>query len=72
MPGGHPHSGRELPEQVVGFGSLQRDWVQAPRAVPPQGQAEHAPQLDDLVESGHLEYDELQRQSTSAEHAVRT
>ena len=36
MPGGHPLSGRELPEQVVGLGSLQRDRVQARRAVPPQ------------------------------------
>jgi len=36
MPRGHPLSGRELSDQVVGLGSLQRDRVQARRAIPPQ------------------------------------
>lgn len=36
VPRGHPLSGRELWEQVVGLGPLQRDRVQARRAVPPQ------------------------------------
>jgi hypothetical protein len=42
VPRGHPLSGRELLQQVVGLGSLQRDRVQARRAVPPQqGQSSH-------------------------------
>ncbi len=36
VPRGHPLSGREFLQQVVGLGSLQRDQVQARRAVPPQ------------------------------------
>ncbi len=36
VPRGHPRSGRELSEQVDGLGSLQRDRVQARRAIPPQ------------------------------------
>lgn len=36
MPGSHPLSGRELPEQLVGLGTFKRDWAQALGAVAPQ------------------------------------
>ena len=40
MPGGHSLGGPEVGEKLAGFGLLQGDWAQAPRAIAAQESGE--------------------------------